>query len=342
MAEKIDVMKQTKQALAALTSGVYVLAGKEEYLKRNFLSDIKKAIFPPDAMAELDTSVYSGADCLEELSDTLDMPPLTSNMRLVLWYDPPVCDRGAEKKLYSLLERAKNGVDCLLVLYLYDEAFDTADIANRTRITKLSSVGQFFDFKTMSAAKLTRWVSRHFAAHGFTVDGHMSDILCEYTDCDMTSLADEIEKLCCYMKESGQTELTEALIEAIVPRRRSFENFYLSDRIGRRDADGVLKYFKAQYEAGCDPILLLASFSSEVEKLARIKFGTKEGLIPETIAKKTGMHEYALKLKLACCSRFKEQELSELLDACYEADIAMKSAGGDKYLILQTLACMLQ
>lgn len=340
MTEKNDILKQTKQALSSSLCGVYFLVGKEEYLKRSFLSDIKKTLFPDELSLSLDLSVFDGDDCASDVSDSLDSPPAVSQRRLVVWYNSGVGgDKSKEKAFFSVLEAAKKGIDTLLIVYFYADQFDTADTVNRSKLAKFSSVGMVFDFAPFTSQRLAKWVGRHFASHGFAVGDRENAFLCNRTGCDMTTLASEIDKICCYMNEVGQSVVSVGLIEQLVPHRQEFESFYLSGRIGERDCDGILKYFAAQYSSGVDPIQLLALFTSEVERLARLKFGAVESLPPEVIAKSAGMHEYAVKLKLVSLRNYKLEELQELLHACYEADYAMKNSSCDKYTLLQTLAC---
>ncbi len=131
------------------------------------------------------------------------------------------------------------------------------------------------------------------------------------------------------------------MIVSIVASETVFENFYLSGRIGERDSDGVIRYFKKELSDGTDPILLLGLFTAEVEKLARLKAAMIQGVRPDVMAKMTGMHEYAVKLKLTALRNFKETEMEELLEKCYLADAAMKSTATDKTVILYRLACAL-
>ncbi len=333
-----DILKQIKQALSVTPSGVFILAGKEEYLKRSFVSDIKAKLFTDELALSFDYSRFDGADALDRVSEALDQPPTVAERRVVMWYEPPIFDRAYEKKISAVCSAVSEDPDALLILYLYPESADTSD---KGKMIKLSSLGQLFKFDTLPIQKLYGWVRRHFAADGCEIDDAENAFLCQRTCCDMTILASEITKLCAYLNETGKTKVSRAMIERIVPAEIVFENFYLSGRIGERDSEGVIKYFNNELEAGADPIMLLGSFTAEVEKLARIKAAAVERIRIEDIAKMTGMHEYAVKLKLAALRNFKEKETEELVTACYLADAAMKSTAGDKTVILYKLACLL-
>ncbi len=333
-----DILKQTKQALEQELCGVFVLVGKEEYLKRNFISDIKAKVFADEMASAFDFNAFDGEDAYDAVCDASEQPPVISPTRVVLWQAPPVFDKTNEKKINTLCSLLQNSKDVLLILYVYP---DGADMTDKAKAAKAASLGRLFRFDTLPKAKLYGWVRRHFAADGCEIDDGENAFLCDRVCCDMTRLADEITKLCAYMNETGQKKATRSMIERIVPAQIEFENFYLSGRIGAKDGEGVLKYFKQELAGGTDPIMLLGAFTAEVEKLARIKAGCMQGLAPALIAKMTGMHEYALKLKLNVLHSFKEKELEELLHECYLADAAMKSTSRDKGVILDTLACML-
>ncbi len=333
-----DILKQTKQALSVTPSGVFILAGKEEYLKRNFVSDIKAKLFSDELALSFDYSRFDGEDAFESVFETLDQPPTVAERRVAVWYEPPVQDKSYEKKLAALCADVSANPDVLLILYLYPESVDTSD---KGRMIKLSSLGRLFKFDTLPIQKLYGWVRRHFAADGCEIDDAENTFLCQRVCCDMTRLASEITKLCGYLNEIGKTKVSRSMIETIVPAETVFENFYLSGRISERDSEGVIRYFANELESGTDPIMLLGSFTAEVEKLARIKAAAAERMRVEDIAKISGMHEYAVKLKLAALRNFKEKETEELVTACYMADAAMKSTAGDKTVILYRLACLL-
>ena len=50
---------------------------------------------------------------------------------------------------------------------------------------------------------------------------------------------------------------------------------------------------------------------------------------PPRIASALGMHEYAVKLRTQALAGITGKYLSELLESCYKADLAVKSTGTD-------------
>ena len=57
--EKQDIVKLSKQLLSQPVPGIYFLYGGEEFLKRRFLSDLRKTVVPDD-VADLNYAVVSG------------------------------------------------------------------------------------------------------------------------------------------------------------------------------------------------------------------------------------------------------------------------------------------
>ena len=173
--EKQDIVKQTKQLVSSPVPGTYFLYGGEEFLKRRFLSDIKKAVIPDDA-ADLNYSVVSGpdqADRVLELGYTL---PQFSDARMIVWYNSgyPLTQARFKKKTDEVVERIGKFPYLYLMIYATEDEFDQNGRDGRAALSKLDC--NQLCFEKLTPSRVLGWVERHFDA-GKTV---ISEDDCKY------------------------------------------------------------------------------------------------------------------------------------------------------------------
>ena len=340
MAEKPDITKITKEILAAPSPGVYVLYGGEEFLKRHFLSDLKKAVVEPD-FEDLNYSSLSGpeeAGTVLEISYTL---PQMAESRMIVWYNStlPSPQQRYKKAVEEAVSAAESFPYLYLVIYLSESDVSPSSRDDLRALEKLPGKKLFFDF--LPPARLIKWIIRHFEAEKTSVTEQLASFLCERCGGSMTVLSNQIEKLCVYVREKGRDAVTAADIEQTVPDDPRFSSFYVSDCLRKRNVSGLLSYIDASKKRADKPTLLLASIVTETEKLCRIKFAQKAGIPPAQIARTLGLNEYVVKLAAPAAASLTEAECQRFLHACYEADVTIKNTACDAYDVLRQLVCTL-
>lgn len=331
MAVKVDVMKQTKELLAGSMQGAYFLYGGEEYLKRAFLSDIKKHVCPDETLRDFNINVFDSLEDKEDILSAFATLPQFSDRRLVILYGADLKRGGKEpvEVLCTLAKEAEKYDYLTFVIYLYATQLEENDSDSKTKLAKISRVSTVVYFDFLSREKLLKWINRHFVSEGFNISVRTATLIADRAACDMSVISNEISKLCAYMRQNGISELDDDTVEAVTGKKNVFEAFYVSNKILKRDAEAVLAYTMDALKKGADPMMIMAEITSEVEKLYRIKSAMKSGMKPPQIASATGMHEYAVKVRAQALGGITGKYLSDLLESCYKADLAVKSTGTD-------------
>ncbi len=331
MAVKVDVMKQTKELLAGNMQGAYFLYGGEEYLKRAFLSDIKKHVCPEEELRDFNINVFDSLEDKEDILSAFATLPQFADRRLVILYGADLKRGGKEpvEVLCALAKEAEKYDYLTFVIYLYATQLEEGDSDSKAKLAKLSRVSTVVYFDFLSREKLLKWINRHFVSEGFNISVHTATLIADRAACDMSVISNEISKLCAYMRQTGMNELDDYTVESITGKKNVFEAFYVSNKILKRDTEAVLAYTSDALKKGADPMMLMAEITSEVEKLYRIKSAMKSGMKPPQIASALGMHEYAVKVRAQALAGITGKYLSQLLESCYKADLAVKSTGAD-------------
>ncbi len=338
MPPKTDITKQTKELLSGDMQGAYFLWGEEEYLKRAFLSDVKKLVCPDDELKTFNITVFDSLEDKDGILSAMSCPPQFSDKRLVVIY-------GAELKkskesldtLCAIMKKAADYKELTLIVYMYASQLDGAESDTRTKIAKISKCCTCLCFDFLPREKLLKWINRHFASEGFTVTANVASLIADRAACDMSIISHEISKLCAYMRHEGITEPSCEIVESVTGKKTVFEAFYVSNRILKRDIDGVMSYVTDALKKGAEPFSLIAELTGEIERLYRIKCAMKSGMSPTDISSKIGMHEYAVKLRMQALKTTRSSHLKFLLEKCYESDLLLKSTSADAQCVLISL-----
>lgn len=347
MFEKTDITVITKQLLASPPTGIYVLYGGEEFLKRHFLSDLKNKLLPEGA-AELNYSEFYGADVAESVSDACSTLPQFSERRLVVWFNSsfPSMQNKYKAGIDGALSDAAGYPYLTLVLYLNAAELDCTDnreIAKAENYKlngeKLKATKLFFDF--LSPRKLCKWVSRHFSAEKLNISDADSAYLAERCGGDMYALSGQIQKLCVYVARDGRDTATRADIDALVPSSAAYDSFFINNCVRTRDVSGLLGYLDEAQATKEPALIILSRISKEINGIYAAKCAKKDGMSYLDYARAEKIKEYPAKLAYASASEVTEKYLRGLIRRCYETDVALKRFSGDDYGLLRQLVCEL-
>ncbi|MBO4422393.1 MAG: DNA polymerase III subunit delta [Clostridia bacterium] len=336
--EKEDIVKLTKQIVASPSAGLYFLYGGEEFLKRRFLSDLKKAVIPDD-VADLNCSVVTGPDQADRVLELAYTLPQFCEYRMIVWYNSgyPACQARFKKKTEETIGRVSSFPYLFLIIYSSEDEFSGSGKDERAALSKINGTALFFD--RLTPARVQKWVIRHFEAEDVKISDDCAAYLIGRCGTGMTELSGAVSKLCAYVKEKGKNEVGRSDVEELVPAKPSFSAFFISDNIRKRDPSALASYIADAKSRAEKPLLVLSSITSEAEKLSRIKLAQKSGIPYPQAAKQLGLNEYVVKLAYSSVSEIPEKRIFRFLHACYEADKAMKNSSSDPWGLLMQLVC---
>ena len=190
--------------------GGYLFYGEEEYLKKSYLTALRKAVgVSGDPFNHLlfDGDNYSAS----ALSDAIVTLPVLSDKKLVEVKGLPASFfKGKEGEgLFAALAQLSSCDFCVLVLLPSSEDFDAGTARRPSALfKKLTELLKPVEFARQTPARLASWVGRHFSAEQVISTPSAVEALLSVCGCDMGILASEIDKLCAYLKRNGRDRLT--------------------------------------------------------------------------------------------------------------------------------------
>ena len=326
-----------KAAVTALkTEGpqrLYLLWGQEDYLREQFLTQIKRICLPG---GEDDFSYHRfDGDSLElqTLADAVDAMPFLTDRTLIEvrgWDTNKLSEADAER-LTTLVEDLPDY--CTLVLVM-DAAF-TPD--GRLRTTKaLKKHGQVMQFAEQGSDALISWVAKRFAAWEKRITTDDARYLIEITGGLMNRMIPEIEKISAYTADSV---VTRADIDAVTQKTPDAVVFEMTDMLAEGNADGAMaKLSELLMDKDNVPIMLLAVIGQQMRRLYAAKLAAQNRLgAGDVMALCDLRFDFLAQKLLRSARRFTLPALERAVERCAAADYAMKHTGADDLAVLEDL-----
>ncbi|MCI8331318.1 MAG: DNA polymerase III subunit delta [Clostridiales bacterium] len=318
--------------------GVYLFYGEEEYLKRYYTQQVRQAAVPDEGLAVFNHVKLAGAGALDGLEGALSTLPVMAEQKLVEVRDVVYSALKAEelKNLCRVLGEADAGQN-VVVLYASKEEL-TVQPKRPDAVSKaLFAVAKPVEFALQTPAKLAAWIKKHFDKAEIEAEPELCFYLVSYCSGHMDMLTHEIKKLIEYKKQQGGGRLTKEDVHNVCCRVEEIAAFDF--------ANAILQGNKARaYTILCDleskkqkPQTVLANIAAVYGDLYRIKLLAGSGRSKKEISQALRMHEYRVGLYLDALRGRQAADVTRRMEACYQADLKIKSTPLPKFGLLASL-----
>jgi DNA polymerase-3 subunit delta len=237
---------------------IYVLAGDEDFLKRQVL-----AVLKPWVLGSADSfgfSAYEGKDAdFAQVKDELDTLPFLCPRRLVVVdrADPFVTKFRPQLEKYAAQPSAQG----VLVL-------DVHTFPATTRLAK-QLTDATITCKAMAAARVPAWcIQWTTARHGQQLTQPAAQLLVDLTGTDMGQLEQELAKLAVYVGPGKRIDVGD--VDLLVGRSQTASVFKVFDAIGAGKSAEALAILDDLLGDGEDPFRILGAFSLQLRRLAQV------------------------------------------------------------------------
>ena len=326
-------------------SGVYLLAGEEEYLTSYYLGEIRRAVL---GERDLDSFNHTQVNYTDggfgNLAEAVGMTPFMAERRLceLSGFNFNSAKDTLLKSLRAIIDEAAENEECVLVILADADNFDTAK-NSRTQKKVNAALGagvKQVNFDKTTPQKLAHWIGRHFAHEKLSAAPDVCAYMVDRCGRSMRILAGEIEKVCAYKHSRGEGEVRREDITYLCPRNEEIGAFALANALLEGNTKELFRVLGENKKCGSPlkPKIILANVSSVYMDLAVIKELSEAGMDEGAIAKKLKLHEYKVKLYLRVARTIPSQKLEDIVILCQEADSDMKLLYSDE-IVLERLLC---
>jgi DNA polymerase-3 subunit delta len=285
----------------------------------------------PEEYRDLAVSRYNLNDVpLSEALDDAETAPFMSPKKLVVvdqaWFLTGSKEKNKLEHDTDRLQRyaASPAEDTVLILKVAADKLD-----ERKKLVKaLKASDALIPFQPMDTEALLRWIAAQAGKRGVTIREGAGNRLLLNTGADLQQIAAELDKCCLYVGDGG--EITEEIVEQLVPRTVEQNVFVLIDEIVRRQYDRAMAVFYDLLRQREEPIKIAALIARQFRLILQVGSLGRRGVPEKQIASRIGAHPYAVKLAYEQSRHYQEAELAGILEDLAELDYRMKTGRTDK------------
>lgn len=291
---------------------LYLLYGEEAYLRKQYRDRLKSAVIGDDTM---NYHYFEGKNIsVGEIIDLAETLPFFAERRLIVLENSGLFKSGGEELSEYLPAKPES------TYFLFVET----EVDKRSRLyKKVQSGGYAAEFTVQDETTLKKWILGMVKREGKNISGAALNYLIEKTGTDMENIRKEMEKLFCYCLEKDTIETED--IEEICTKRISSHIFDMISAIADKKQKKALELYYELLALKEPPMRILFLIARQFNLLMQVKELQKKGFRDKAIGEKVGLPGFIAGKYVTQSARFSKEDLREAVEACVEAEEAIKT-----------------
>lgn len=292
---------------------VYLLCGKENYLKRQYRDRLKESILDGD---DMNYSYYeSGKMNVRECIDTCETLPFFAEHRVVVIENTGFFKNACDD---TLVEYIKNIPEYLHIIFVESE------LDKRNRLYKaVSSNGYIAELNMPDERTLERWVMQLAAEWGKNFDRAALQLFVENTSESMDNMKMELDKLLSYCGE--RTMVTTEDVHEICTEVMEKRTFDMIAAVGLKKQKQAMELYYDLCTLKEPPLRILALMERQFQMLYQAKLLSADGYDAGTIAKKMEVMPFVAGKYLEQAKNFDVKDIKAAMEDCAAAEESVKT-----------------
>ena len=330
--EKLNYASEVRTLKERGPERLYFLWGPEDYLREQFLIQLKKKCLPEGEDSFSYKRINGPALDAKALQQAVDAMPFMTERTFVELRDVDV-NRLDEPD--ACLKTLEDIPEYCTVAFVQNAQFEPD---GRLRFIKmLRSEWKELKFTQQSQGMLTDWIVCRFAAAGKGIELAAAQRLIFISGDLMSRLIPEIEKIAAYAKGDKVTQEDVEAVANHIPEAVVFEMTELIAQKKYNSALSVLSELLADKDN--EPIMMTAVLGRQMRQLYAAKLALEKGLGTKYVMEVCAMkYDYIAAKLMNAAKGFSLPQLVRAVELCAEADYRMKSSGTDsKELLKETV-----
>ena len=308
---------------------LYLLWGPEDYLREQYLLQLKKICLPEGEDDFSYKRIDGPALDANAFQQAVDAMPFMTEHTLIELRDVDI-NKLADAD--ACLKTISDIPDYCTIVFVQNAEYEPD---GRLRFVKtLRSEGKELKFTQQSQGMLTDWIVRRFAAAGKRIDLSAAQRLIFISGDLMSRLIPEIEKIAAY---ASTDKVTQEDVEAVanhIPEAVVFEMTELMAQKKVNSALSVLSELLA--DKNNEPIMMLAVLGKQMRQLYAARLALEKNLGTKYVMEVCSMkYDYIAAKLLTAAKGFTLTQLRRAVELCAETDYQMKSSGADPKELLK-------
>lgn len=296
---------------------LYLCYGKEDYMKKQYVNNIKKQIIDP-ANEIMNFEILEGKGVtVDQIIDFAETMPFMSERRLMIIKDSGLFKSGKKDestKLATYIEKLPSTV-CII--------FMESEIDKRLSLyKKVNKLHEAAEFKVPSDRELAAWTKIELRRYKVLMSSQVIEYFVRVVPPGMESIINEIQKLASY-KSDGDVTIEE--IDQVCTHSLDVRIFELVKMLGNKDTKVVLDIYSNLLEMKEPPIKILAMMARQFRMILQVKYMRQTGHGNQSIVSRTGFRSFMVTECVRQSGNFTFAQLEAAIKECLEADVNIKT-----------------
>lgn len=293
-------------------SNMYLLFGKEDYLKITYRNKLRKNIISPND--SMNYSYFEGKDIDETAVISMaGTVPFFSERRLIV-----VENSGLFKRQNELSEFLSSLPETTFLVFVEQE------VDKRSKLYKVvQKSGTVVELNGLEEKDLKLWVATYLHQSQKKITEQNIMYMLNKTGADMQNLKNELDKLISY--SASEDVITREMIDEICVAQTEGKIFEMIDAIGMRNQDRALQLYYDLLAVREKPMSILFLLIRHFNILIQLKELANEGAANGVIASKVGVPPFAVRKYIGQAKNFKNSEIRDCLEQCAEVEQQVKT-----------------
>ncbi|MCU0607823.1 MAG: DNA polymerase III subunit delta [Candidatus Edwardsbacteria bacterium] len=321
---RLDTLRQ--HAAQKKLSSCYLFFGEEEHLKDQMVRSLATAFLGTDPPgAGLEVLYGSETDGMQIVDRALSLGMFAPRTMLVV-READALSAKSRAAVAGYLA-APNPDACLVLTTAKPDA-------KSALVRQFEPVAAVVNFKPLTEAEAADWARSESARRGLRLTAEAAQQLVARAGTGLGVIDGELAKLATHAGAAGGAEIGAAAVRALAGSNPQYGDYELADAVSRCLRRESLAIYQTMLSAGEDPVRILASICSGMLRLWKVASVPGD---PAAVARRTGIHEYAVRQLLPAARRRTRAEYADALDRIYRAECRLKSGRGQPAALVQRL-----
>ena len=288
---------------------IYLLYGEEDYLKRMYRDNLKKAVLKDSD--EMNYSYYEGNSIdIKEVRNISDTLPFFSDYRIVV-----IENSGLFKSSNDFADYLPIMPDSTIILFVEKE------IDKRNKLYKyVNKNGITVEMNQMNEHDTKSFVGMILKQNNKIIKEKTAEYLLQHIENSMSNIKNELDKLIAYTY--GREEITIEDIDEICSVQITGRIFQMIDAVADSNINKTMALYHDLLQLRENPMSILYLLTRHFNILLQVK--SLNNASKSVIASKVGVPPFAAGKYMSQAKRFNPDSLKEMLDKCIETEYRFK------------------
>ena len=309
---------------------VYLLYGKENYLKEDISKKLQKRLIDP-VYRELNYKVFYGDKLsINEVLNDLETLPLVSKHKLAVIKEAEKINKNGETKLIDYFNRLslKNNFSSLIIIYQESSP-------NKELITAIKRVGIAANFSITDKGKLALWIKSKFSQSNKKITPEALFYLQSIVGSDLGRLFNEIEKIDIYAKDQKIIEKEDVMIT--IGGSEAVNIFKVLDSIGDKDIKNAIDGLVKLNQGNLHHLSIFAMIYRQIKLILQTKLLLANGFNFKDVEKKLKLPYFVVEKIIKQSKKYTFKEIGKSYELLNITDLELKDSQKEPKIILEEL-----